>query len=79
MKVELTMLPSTAAGIFRKPDDPQQLQELHEIHENEEQDSDSEDSSTDSDDSKDEPPPTTVISILIHNKQTDQDEPSPFY
>ena len=68
------MLPSTAAGIFRKPDDPQQLQELHEIHENEEQDSDSEDSSTDSDDSKDEPPPTTVISILIHNKQTDQDE-----
>ena len=77
------MLPSTAADVFRKLTDPQQMHTTHEVYDNE--DSDTDDSSSHSDDSSvnsEEPkrkghkekPPTTAVNIIMHNKKTDQEE-----
>ena len=70
------MLPSTAADTFRKaPPEPSLDDKLHMIHEIPDLydvESSSDDSSYASE--NDEPAPTTVINIVIHNKQTDQDE-----
>ena len=77
------MLPSTAADIFRKSTDPEQMHTAHEVCDD--KDSDTDDSSSHSDDSsvdseepkrkgREDQPPTTVVNILTHNKKTDQEE-----